>query len=161
MTGVPRRTGRVALDIEAIRHVSDEEIEESGRTITVSSIQTISRWSVRPRLLTTSVTKLPLPPVAERVVFATMRATANRSVLSARSCIFVRLGADTLLTYGGQWFDLPVLDALWEDTSHAYPDETSAAMPWPSRRETTTMPISISLQYGHPVLFPRESSDQV
>lgn len=131
-------TGRVALDIETIQHADDEEIDEyrdehDGAVNPDHFSLVCAGLAYQPP----ATQQLPSPPVAEQVVFAADESDREqaRAIGQIAACLYA-WDADTLLTYGGQWFDLPVLNALWEDTSHAHPEETNAAMPWPLATRT-------------------------
>lgn len=126
-------SGRVALDIETIQHVTDDEVR---------SYRDSHEYAVNPDHFSlvcvglayqpSPTPQLPSPPVAEHVVFAGDESDREqaRAIGEVAACLYA-WDADTLLTYGGHWFDLPVLTALWKATTEAHPENTDGSMPLP------------------------------
>jgi hypothetical protein len=123
--------GRVALDIETIKHVSDETMAAYRNEHGAVNPDHISLVCAALAYQPPATPQLPSPPIAERVVFADDESDREQAcaIGEIAACLYA-WDADTLLTYAGQWFDLPVLDALWEATSHAHPESSDRAMPW-------------------------------
>lgn len=123
--------GQVALDIEIIKHVSDETMEAYRKEHSTVNPEHVSLVCAALAYQPPATPQLPSPPIAERVVFADDESDREqaRAIGEIAACLYA-WNADTLLTYAGQWFDLPVLDALWDATRHAHPESTDRAMPW-------------------------------
>lgn len=124
-------SGRVALDIETIKHVDDETIKAYRDEHDAVNPEHISLVCAALAYQPPATPQLPSPPSAERVVFADDESDQEqaRAIGKIAACLYA-WDADTLLTYAGQWFDLPVLNALWEATGHAHPKSSDTAMPW-------------------------------